>query len=209
VADTKISALTAVVTPATTDEFAVNQAGASKKMTLAQLETFLEGLGLPRVRRLNSQHSISSATGTKVTGLDITLEPGTYAVDYYLIVRSSLAATGVMVGVNFTGTAAVKSFVAYWPDGSTALSAYTDNMDDEGVKGLGVIAGMATKTYTTTAPNLGTTVGVTTTAADITMRVSGLMIVTAQGNLELWHSSEDANATSVEVGSSLIVIRTA
>jgi hypothetical protein len=36
VADTKISALTAVTTPDTTDEFAVNQGGVSKRMTLAQ-----------------------------------------------------------------------------------------------------------------------------------------------------------------------------
>jgi hypothetical protein len=36
-ADTKISALTAVGTVATTDEFAVNQGGASKKVTLAQI----------------------------------------------------------------------------------------------------------------------------------------------------------------------------
>lgn len=36
-ADTKISALTAVTTPAATDEFAVNQGGASKKATLAQV----------------------------------------------------------------------------------------------------------------------------------------------------------------------------
>lgn len=38
-ADTKISALTAVTVPAGTDEFAVNQSGASKKMTLAQITT--------------------------------------------------------------------------------------------------------------------------------------------------------------------------
>lgn len=36
-ADTKISALTAVVTAAGTDEFAVNQSGTSKKMTLSQI----------------------------------------------------------------------------------------------------------------------------------------------------------------------------
>lgn len=35
--DTKISALTAVTTPAAGDEFAVNQAGTSKKMTLTQV----------------------------------------------------------------------------------------------------------------------------------------------------------------------------
>jgi hypothetical protein len=37
VADTKISALSAVATPASTDEFAVNQGGVSKKITLAQV----------------------------------------------------------------------------------------------------------------------------------------------------------------------------
>lgn len=36
-ADTKISGLTAVTTPALTDEFGVNQGGTSKKMTLAQI----------------------------------------------------------------------------------------------------------------------------------------------------------------------------
>jgi hypothetical protein len=39
-ADTKISDLTAVTTPAGTDEFAVNQGGTSKKMTLNQIQGF-------------------------------------------------------------------------------------------------------------------------------------------------------------------------
>lgn len=39
-ADTKISGLTAVTAPAVADEFAVNQAGTSKKMTLIQVATF-------------------------------------------------------------------------------------------------------------------------------------------------------------------------
>jgi hypothetical protein len=38
--DTKISNLTGVTTPAGTDEFAVNQAGTTKKMTLAQIQQF-------------------------------------------------------------------------------------------------------------------------------------------------------------------------
>jgi hypothetical protein len=50
-ADTKISALTAVVTPAATDEFAVNQGGTSKKETRAQLHALESGehLVLPQV----------------------------------------------------------------------------------------------------------------------------------------------------------------
>lgn len=42
-ADSKISALPAVVTPAGTDEFAVNQSATSKKMTLTQIKSFAAG----------------------------------------------------------------------------------------------------------------------------------------------------------------------
>jgi hypothetical protein len=70
------------------------------------------------------------------------------------------------------------------------------------------MSGMATKTYSTTAPNMGTTVGVVTTASDTPGYIDGILIVTAAGNLELWHSSETATATSLEVGSSLVVVRT-
>lgn len=165
--------------------------------------------GLPRVKRLSTQHSISSTTGTEVTDLTMALEAGTYTVTYNLICRSATATVGPMFGVNFDGTAAVKTFAFMFADGSTALTAYTANMDDEGTKGLGVMSGMNTKTYSTTAPNLGTTVGVTTTASDIGAYILGTLIVTAAGNLELWHSSETATATSLEVGTSLVVVRTA
>jgi hypothetical protein len=43
-ADTKVSALTAVTTPATTDQFPVNQGGVSKRITLAQI---LSGVDVP------------------------------------------------------------------------------------------------------------------------------------------------------------------
>lgn len=50
-ADSKISALTAVTTPASTDEFAVNQGGTSLKMTRAQIHALQSGehLVLPQV----------------------------------------------------------------------------------------------------------------------------------------------------------------
>lgn len=208
-ADTKISALSAVAASAAANEFAVNEAGTSKKASLTQIVTYLQSIGFPRVTRLGSQHSLSSATATKVTGLDQTLEAGTYRFDYSLIVRSSTAGDGVMVGVNFTGTAAVKTMISYWADATTVITAEVHAMDDQGIKGAGFISGMASKAYTTTAPDMGTTVGVSTTASDIPMFISGVLIVTGSGNIELWHGSESTNATSIEVGSSLIVHRTA
>jgi hypothetical protein len=41
------------------------------------------------------------------------------------------------------------------------------------------------------------------------VQITGLIVVSVSGNMELWHASEDANATTVEVGSSLVVIQTA
>src|SRR4051812_11284078 len=45
-ADTKISDLAAVSSVAGTNEFAVNEAGTSKKATATQIQTFLQGTGL-------------------------------------------------------------------------------------------------------------------------------------------------------------------
>lgn len=210
-ADTKISALSAASVAAVANELVINEAGTSKKISITQLVTLLQTLGMPRVKKLGTQHSNSTATGTKVTDLDLTLEAGTYTFDYSLITRSGgTVGTGIMVGVNFsTGTAAVKTMIVYWADGSGSLLAEAHNMDDQGVLGTGFISGMANKAYSSTSPNMGTTVGFTTDASDTPMFMHGVVVVTVQGNLELWHSSETTTATTVEVGSSLAVIRTA
>ena len=72
-ADTKISALTAVTTPAGTDEFPVNQGGTSKKMTLAQIR----GATLPTVISVGAEF-----TGT---GVPTATLPGTHAANDILI----------------------------------------------------------------------------------------------------------------------------
>jgi hypothetical protein len=244
-ADTKISALTAVGTPALTDEFAVNQGGTSKRETLQQvlngidlladaaaladadklaviqssvakdaaltaLVTYLQTKGMPRIARLGSQHSISSGTGTEVTGLSMTLEAGTYVFRYHLIIRQATATTDApQFGINFTGTSTTKNFILSFADAATALTANTYIMDNVGIKTAGFMDAMAHNALSTTAPNMGTTVGVAATGADILCFIDGLIIVTVAGDLELWRSSEGANASTTEVGSSLTVIRTA
>lgn len=213
----KVTDLTATTTLAVGDllplvdisDTAQAASGSLRKSTLATLITYLQSLGLPRTKKVGSTHSNSTVTGTKVTDLDLTLEAGTYMFDYRLIVRSATATTGPMIGVNFSGTAAVKTMICYWGDASGSLLAEAHNMDDQGVLGTGLISGMVNKAYTTTSPNMGTTIGTATAASDTPMFVQGLVIVTASGNLELWHSSETTTATTIEVGSSLSVIRTA
>lgn len=210
-ADTKVSALSAASIAALTNEFPINEAGVSKKLTLTQIKTLLQTLGMPRVAQLTSQHSIASTTGTKVTGLDMALEAGTYVFRHTLLVRQATATTDApQFGINFsTGTTSKRNFILSWADASTALTASTGIMDDVGIKTAGFMDAMAHNAFSTTAPNLGTTVGVSAVASDILCFIDGLLVVTVAGTLELWRAAEGANASTTEVGSSLVVHRTA
>lgn len=211
-ADTKISALPAVGSVAGTNEFAVNEAGTSKKASATQITTYLGTVGMPRVKALAADHAISSTTATEVTGLGpMTLEAGTYTFKYSLIVQSATTSVSPMLGINFTGTAATRTFIWMFADGSTSLLAQLFTMDDEGIQTVGFISGRASKTFTTTTPNLGSTaaLAVTTANVDIPCFIEGILVVTVSGDLELWHGSETATSTTVKAGSSLVVIRTA
>ena len=61
-ADTKISALTAVTTPDAADEFAVNQGGTSKKVTLALIQ------GATGTQFINEDDNLFLQTDIVVTG---------------------------------------------------------------------------------------------------------------------------------------------
>ncbi len=207
-ADTKISALTGVTSLGASDEFVVNQGGASKKVTAAQVESFFETKGFPVVFALGTSHTLASTTGTEVTGLGpCTLVPGTYYYTYELIVASSATATGIGLGINFTGTAATRTIRLVYP--STGTTAITGVMDDVGAGTGQTMEFNSTLTFSTTAPNLINTAGFATANANVPVTITGILVVTASGDLELWHSSETAANTSVVAGSSLIVIRTA
>jgi len=207
-ADTKISALTAASAAAAANEIPINEAGTSKKITLTQVEAFLETVGLPRVKALGTTHAISATTATEVTGLGpMTLEAGTYDYRFNLITQSATTTVGIGLGVNFTGTAAVRTILSQYPSSGTA--AVSGVFDDVGV-GTGQIMEHNVQTaFSTTAPNMLNTAGYANPNANVPFIIKGILVVTVSGDLELWHSSETATSTSVMAGSSLIVIRTA
>ena len=207
-ADTKISALTAASAAAGANEIPINEAGTSKKITVAQIESYFETRGLPIVFGLATTHDVSSTTGSEVTGLGpCTLVAGTYYYKFILICQSATTTVGIGLGVNFTGTAAVRTIMMYYP--STGTSAITGIFDDVGA-GTGQLVEHNVQTaFSTTAPNMINTAGFITTNANVPVMIEGVLIVTASGDLELWHSSETATSTKVMAGSSLIVARTA
>jgi hypothetical protein len=202
-ADTPISGLTSVSSLGASDEFAVNQGGTSKKVTAGQVESFFETKGFPAVFALGTSHTLAATAATEVTGLGpCTLVPGTYYYTYELIVQSSATATGIGLGINFTGTAAVRTIRLVFP--STGTTAITGVMDDVGANTGQIMEHITQTAFSTIAPNM-----ITTANANVPVTITGILVVTVSGDLELWHSSETAANTSVMAGSSLVVIRTA
>lgn len=213
-ADTPISGATAASAAAGANEFPINEAGTSKKLTLDQIVTYLQTLGMPRVKRLGTQHSISSTTPTKVTDLDMAIEIGTYIFDYRLIERSATVTVAPQYNFNFTGTTTKARWWFQYADlSATLLAAIGTVAHNTSTPTLGFQMAQAEDTEATTAVGnmhpFATTNAVQTVATDLLVAIKGIIVVSTTGNLELWHGSETATATSLEVGSSLVVVRTA
>lgn len=161
----------------------------------------------PWTYTLASQHSISSTTATEIPGLQASgLTAGTYLARYNLIVRSATGTVGLGYGINYTGTVTKMSCVLQFPtSGGTAANG---TADDVGANGQ-LWESWPARTEATATPNLGPyTGGVTTTAADITNVIECVLVVSDSGDLEIWHGSETATATSVETGSVLVLTKT-
>ena len=200
-ADTKISALTAVATPASTDEFATNQGAVSKRVTLAQIEAYLQSRGMSKTDFLSSDYTNATTTGTSVTGLAFTgLVAGTYLVQWTLFVASDTTTTSFKFGVNYTGTVTRMMNMAQFP--SAGVTAATGTMIDVANATTGqVLAYANSTTETTTAPNLGPWVGVTTINVFHRIMVESLVVVSDSGDLELWAGAEVATTITIKAGS--------
>lgn len=187
------------------------------KVTLRAGEVleYIEGIGWfvvpvatsPQLRtaKLGSDQSNSTTTLTELTGMSLTTGLGTFTFKYSILYQAAATTTGVRFSVNHTGT--VTAFVA----NETFLGAATlasDAAPDQDVvtAASGLVQGFAARAKATTG--WGTTVSVDTANADMLAIIEGLMIVTVDGDIELWHGSEVAAASTVKAGASLELVRT-
>jgi len=147
--------------------------------------------------------SNSTTTAAKITGMDTPCGAGTWLFEYFLRYQSSATTTGVKLGVNHTGT--VTAFMYQRQESvadTTATATQTAIADQDIVTTTGGLAEIwAQRAKSTTAPTI--TAGVDTINADQFAVITGLMIVTVSGNLELYHASETAASTTVKAGSIL------
>jgi hypothetical protein len=183
VADTKISALTAAAAAADANELAINEAGTSKKVTAAQIRKLI---GLYK-KRVTADVSSTSATLAKVTDLDLTLPAGSYGFQYNCIWQSSSLTCGVSFNVNFTGTQTHFPWTWRWVDvSSTAATGAPTGSDGT----IGQVYGAFASRIARTTTQFGPLLSVDTINADLLVIVEGSVVVTVQGNLELYFGSE-------------------
>jgi len=135
-ADTKISALTGVTAAAAANEFAVNEAGTSKKATLQQIVDFIikRAAGTTVAAGEYLTHLVLSANSGNITGtgfvtvMEITgVGVGRYHFKCELIYQTTAATTGINVTATHTGAVTTWIMRASIPTigGAAAVKAAT------------------------------------------------------------------------------------
>jgi hypothetical protein len=205
-ADTKISALSAASAAAAANEFAINEAGTSKKLTMAQIAAFLvtriagnSGAAGPFTTwqnlTANSADNTSNVTPTVVmttTGVGA----GTWKFKYTLIYQTAVTTTGIGIFVNHTGT--VGQFASVWYQADVSATASTAvGLDVSNVASGQCLSAKVEATINTMSVT-SISVGVVTANTDILVILEGIAVVTATGDLQLKIRSE-VNTSAVRL----------
>lgn len=131
-ADTKISALTAATVAADANEFAINEAGTSKKLTGSLLKTYVRDLHFIRAdvdRTLPNDTNLNAIFNSPANGR-LTLSTGVYLFDGLFLVTGMSATSGnALVDILGAGTATVGSWLwnLHGLDGGTPASIADDD----------------------------------------------------------------------------------
>lgn len=212
-ADTKISALTAAGSVAAANEFAINEAGTSKKVTATQIAAYIETLtasaAAPATGAANQNAAPSStrvlntadnAVTTVETVLNVTsVLAGTYFFEYYIVWRSGSTGTGCQFNVDYSGTVTRIRATRYMQTtGTTAATGVSDGV-------AATLTGNLVEHHSTVSDNgaLGPNTGVASTSEDQYDWIRGTMVVSTGGTLSLTMTGE-ANAAVTFMADSFV-----
>lgn len=213
-ADSKISALTAVGTPALTDEIAVNQGGTSKKLTVQQIADLMQkrisgssGAAGPykTLQRLSSNAGANSTTTLATVMTTTGLQPGTYTFKYHIVYQSGATTTGVDFALAFaTGTVTKVVMQTVFITTGGAAAAGTATQATTATPNLA--EGKAARALAT---KVGASIGVDTLNANMLVTLEGVLVVSVAGDLQLQHASEVAAASTVQADTCLELTKVA
>lgn len=201
-ANTKISALPAAILAAAANEFAINEAGASKKLTLDLLREYIikRTAGVTTAAGEFITWLVLAANNGDVTGTGLVTQMtitgvgvGRYWFKCVLIYQTSATTTGIGVAVNHTGT--LTQFIAEKRQAATGTSAAT-NAPSTALAGAAgnIYEGQSIRTKDT----LIGAVSVSVDAADSDMMaiIEGFFVVSVTGSLQIKLQSELATLVS-------------
>ena len=154
-----------------------------------------------RVRSLEADAAAnSSTTGVEITELELpSVGPGIYVAEWFIRYQSAATTTGVKFGINHTGTATV---VATCQITTASTTTIVGAIHDQATTTTPTMMGSLTvRSFSTTSPNLGPWPDIDTANGDMQVFVFANLVVTVDGNVELWHASEVAAASTVKAGS--------
>lgn len=213
-ADTKISALTAATVGVAANEFAINEAGTSKKLTGALLKAFVgktlitgnsgtvgQGVAPSETLQILTVDNANIPTTTLVTQLTAsTVGVGWWLVEYWVIWQSHATATGICFVVDHTGTAANFQATRIDPLASTTALATVGIFDQQPTTAE---TGKLPSVWATRTDGgaLGPNAGVVAANVNCMTYITALLLVTVSGNLLLQAKSGDASViTHVNAG---------
>lgn len=197
-ADTKISALVAATAAAAANELPINEAGASKKLTVALLrEYILKRAATATVAAgefitwLVLDANSSNITGaTQTTVMTITgVGAGRYHFRCQLIYQTTATGTGIDVSVNHTGT--LTQFLAEHRFAGTGTTASTAAATAAAAGATGAIYEAQGKRTKDTLIG-GGTVSVDAINSDMMSTIEGFLVVSVSGDLQIKMAAEAA-----------------
>ena len=190
-ADTKISALPAASVAAVANEFAINEVGVSKKLTLQQIADFLvkRAAGSTVAAGAYTTRLVLAANSADITGLvlttvmSITAVPvGRYYFKCQLIYQTTATTTGIGTAVNFTGT--LTQFVVERRFSDNIATASSGAASEINVLAANAIyASQGKRTLNTLIGAV--TISVDTANADMLVTIEGFMVVSVAGDLQI------------------------
>ena len=198
-ADTKISALTAAAAAAAANEFAINEAGTSKKLTLQQVVDFIvkRAAATTVAAGAYTTNLVLAANSGDITGTTLTTVmtitatgTGRFYFRCQLVFQTTATTTGIGVAVNHTGTLTQFGVVNKWVD--TLATATTGGVMNAGAVAAGNVYGShssITKDTLIGAVN----VTVQTANSDHLMIIEGFFVVSVNGDLQIKLQAELAS----------------
>ncbi len=204
-ADTKISALTAATVAAGANEFAINEAGTSKKLTGTLLKTFVgrtlitgnsgtvgQGSAIAETSQILIANNADIPTTTPVTQLTaLTVGVGWWLVEYWVIWQSNVTTTGITFIVSHTGTAVNFQATRIDPLASATALATVGIFDQQPTT---AVTGKLPSVWATRTKGgaLGPNDGVVAINVNEMTYITAILLVTVSGDLILQANSEIA-----------------